>query len=252
MPTDHEHNDTRPVAGAWSRETEPAVARSNAEHPPPHHLHPVLDTRSACRPTAPCQPCQQRVRGEAEGRPHEQGSAAGVLPVELVHTDNQPRTLREILFTHRALAAATALEITGLMVELAEFIRRGPSHQHCTEACEPFPDRPPVVAETEEHLRQQIRVHPAVWGPQTGTRAAVDALIESVVAIYRLGVEQADKLDACLRDARAAREQFQRDQWSGWSDEFSPDSKSAQRAGERWDALYPGLAALIRTADDNG
>lgn len=185
MPTDHEHNDARPVAGAWSRETDRAVARSLTEHPSPHHLHPVLDTRSGCRPTAPCTACQQRLRGEVPGRPHEQGSAAGVLPVELVHTADQPRTLREILFTHRALAAASALEITELMAEVTAYIQQGPSHQHCTEVCESFPDRPPMVAETEEHLRRSIRSHPAVTGPQTGTRPAVDALIELVVDVYR-------------------------------------------------------------------
>lgn len=41
-----------------------------------------------------------------------------VLPVDLTHLVDQPRTLREILFMHRATAAATALEITELMAEV--------------------------------------------------------------------------------------------------------------------------------------
>lgn len=36
-----------------------------------------------------------------------------------------PRSLRDILFSHRALAAATALEITELMADLTAYIQRG-------------------------------------------------------------------------------------------------------------------------------
>ena len=52
-----------------------------------------------------------------------------VLLVDLVHPTDQPRTLRQILFSHRALAGADALEITELMAELQPLIRRGwPDH----------------------------------------------------------------------------------------------------------------------------
>ncbi len=66
-----------------------------------------------------------RFAESAIGRPHEQGSATDVLPVSLTHTADQPRTLREILFTHRALAGATAVEITELMAEVTAYIRMG-------------------------------------------------------------------------------------------------------------------------------
>lgn len=59
------------------------------------------------------------------GRPHEQGSATDVLPVELTRAEDQPRTLRQILFTHRALAGATVLEITELMAEVTTYVRTG-------------------------------------------------------------------------------------------------------------------------------
>lgn len=64
----------------------------------------------------------ERAAEEMPGRPHEQQAATDVLPVSLTHTADQPRTLRQILFTHRALAAATALEITELMAELQPFL----------------------------------------------------------------------------------------------------------------------------------
>lgn len=65
-----------------------------------------------------------RFAESAIGRPHEQQAATDVLPVSLTHTADQPRTLRQILFTHRALAAAKALEITELMAELEPLFRR--------------------------------------------------------------------------------------------------------------------------------
>lgn len=64
----------------------------------------------------------------------------GHLAQNMALVSPEIRTLREILFNHRALAGATALEITELMVELQGYIERGPSHQHCSGQCESFKD----------------------------------------------------------------------------------------------------------------
>jgi len=59
-----------------------------------------------CRPSAPCAACS----------------------VKLGHA-GEPRTLRDILFGHRALAGATALEITELMAAVQPLLGPGTEHQ---------------------------------------------------------------------------------------------------------------------------
>lgn len=237
MPTDHEFNDARPVAGAvpeflLSGWTDPETqALFEAEHREAQQIHDPesmieayggdprvvegellsaeesaqlieaigdhppaddgLTDHCGChgyrRGTGACP-------GERDGRPHEQGSAVGVLPVELTHVADQPRTLREILFSHRALAAATALEITELMAALEPLFRQ----------------------------------------PADNTRILAGIGKDALAGLRRM------------------REDYQRSKHVGWSDEYDPESSDARRSGELWDRQHPEVAALLLQAVDRG
>lgn len=192
LPEDH------PAAGHTSISLPKAEAFARGEHSAlntyPGHSADV--TIGACRPTAPCPACRQRLedKGEDDGQflhcsCHGYRRGTGACPNE------QSRTLMQIVGQHRAVAGASALEIYELVAELQPLL---------LQAVDKVTG--PLVAAQENHA-------------------------------------------AVIADARQLRGDAMRDTHVGWSEDYNPDGKDAQRGGERWDEQHPGLAALLRAVD---
>lgn len=129
LPDDH------PAAGHTSISLPKAEAFARGEHPAfdtyPGHSADV--TIGACRPTAPCPACRQRLEDKERAEAVERGNAhwhgkscvpgpvAGCMWCQPATTP-EPRTLMQIVGQHRAVAGASVLEITELVAELYPFI----------------------------------------------------------------------------------------------------------------------------------
>lgn len=135
----------------------------------------------------------------------------GILPVDLVHQKDQPRTMREILFTHRALAQARPEEITELMAELA----------------------PLIVADAIQVKERDGRII-LTEARADNTYQITGELLDRIVT--RFNDQQAVAADARrqLASVRAADKLFRKGRAFG---------------EERWRKSNPGLTALLEAVD---